>query len=333
MRNYINIGDFIVTFEKFKGRRMLILLDKIRNTFQTTKRVETVWTACQFIEAVHWGSIPYISGHINRLITGNKDKSFGDHIVDAYFRAKAPSAIALTLGCGIGYREIHMAKSGCFKRIDAYDLSENALAEARVRAAQEKVSDVVNFEKKDLNDYALPSAHYDFVLVEQSLHHFSPLSPLLDKIQLALKPDGYFIVNEFVGPDKFQWTDRQIAVINALLTLIPAKYRVRSHDKKLKKRIYRPGLLRMKLYDPSEAVESSGIVPGIKRRFQIVEERNYGGTILQLLFQDIAKNFMSEDPETTKLLELICRFEDFLLGTGDLHSDFTYIVCRSQSRL
>jgi SAM-dependent methyltransferase len=328
MKNYINIGDFVVTFEKFKGRRLLILLDKLCNTFRTTKRVEAVWTADQFIEAVHWGSIRFISKRVNRLITGDEEKSFGDHIVDAYFRARAPTANALTLGCGIGYREIHMAKSGCFKRIDAYDLSEDALAEARLRAARDGVSDVINFEKRNLNDYALQTAHYDFVLVEQSLHHFSPLGPLLDKIKLALKPDGYFIVNEFVGPDKFQWTDRQIEVINALLTLMPPKYRVRSHDKKHKKRIYRPGLLRMKLYDPSEAVESSGIVPGIKSRFQIVEERNYGGTILQLLFQDIAKNFMNDDPETSELLELICGVEDFLLGTGDLHSDFTYIVCR-----
>jgi 2-polyprenyl-3-methyl-5-hydroxy-6-metoxy-1,4-benzoquinol methylase len=328
MKNYINIGDFIVTFEKFKGRRMLVLLDKLCYTFQTTKRVEAVWTADQFTEAVHWGSIPFIGNRINRLITGNKDRSFGDHIVEEYFRAKAPSANALTLGCGIGYREIHMAKSGCFKRIDAYDLSEDALTEARIRAARDEVSDVINFERKDLSDYALPTAHYDFVLVEQSLHHFSPLGPLLDKIKLTLKPDGYFIINEFVGPDKFQWTDRQIQVINALLTLIPAKYRVRSHDKKLKKRIYRPGLLRMKLYDPSEAVESSGIVPGVKRRFKIVEERNYGGTILQLLFQDIAKNFMNDDPETLELLELICGVEDLLLRTGDLRSDFTYIVCR-----
>jgi SAM-dependent methyltransferase len=328
MKNYINIGDFIVTLEKFKGRRLLILLDKLCNTFRATKRVEAVWTADQFTEAVHWGSIPYVGARINRMITGDENKSFGEHIVDAYFRAKAPSANALTLGCGIGYREIHMAKTGCFKRIDAYDLSEDALAEARVRAARDAVSDVINFERKDLNDYHLPPAHYDFVLVEQSLHHFSPLGPLLDKIKVALKPDGYFIINEFVGPDKFQWTDRQIEVINALLTLIPARYRVYSHGQTLKKRIYRPGLLRMKLYDPSEAVESAGIVPGIKVRFQVVEERNYGGTILQLLFQDIARNFMSDDPETLELLELICKVEDFLLSTGDLRSDFTFIVCK-----
>jgi SAM-dependent methyltransferase len=328
MKNYINIGDFIVTFEKFKGRRMLLLLDKLCNTFRITKRVEGVWTAGRLSEAAHWGAIRLVGNRINRLITDNEDKSFGDHIVDAYFRAKAPSANALTLGCGVGYREIHMAKSGCFKRIDAYDLSEDALAEARRRAARDEVSGVINFDRKDLNDYALPTAHYDFVVVEQSLHHFSPLGPLLDKIKLTLKPDGYFIVNEFVGPDKFQWTDRQIEVVNALLTVIPAKYRVRSYDKKLKKRIYRPGLLRMKLYDPSEAVESSGIVPGIKSRFQIVEERSWGGTLLQLLFQDIAKNFMNDDPETSELIELICGVEDFLLSTGDLRSDFTYIVCR-----
>jgi hypothetical protein len=37
---------------------------------------------------------------------------------------------------------------------------------------------------------------------------------------------------------------------------------------------------------------------------------------------------MNDDPETLELLELICGVEDLLLRTGDLSSDFTYIVCR-----
>ena len=150
---------------------------------------------------------------------------------------------------------------------------------------------MINFEKKDLNECTMPAAHYDFVVVEQSLHHFSPLGPLLDKIKRTLKPDGYFIVNEYVGPDKFQWTDRQIEVINALLRLIPAKYRVRSYDKKLKKRIYRPGLLRMKLYDPSEAVESSAIVPGIKSRLQKLSRAELGWDNPAAAFPGYRKKF------------------------------------------
>jgi hypothetical protein len=39
---------------------------------------------------------------------------------------------------------------------------------------------------------------------------------------------------------------------------------------------------------------------------------------------------MNDDPETLELLELICRVEDFLLSTGDLRSDFTFIVCRNK---
>ena len=81
---------------------MLILVDKVCNSLRISKRVEGVWTADQLSDAYHWGAIPLVTKRINRLITGDENTSFGDHIVEAYFRAKAPSANALTLGCGIG---------------------------------------------------------------------------------------------------------------------------------------------------------------------------------------------------------------------------------------
>ena len=89
----------------------------------------------------------------------------------------------------------------------------------------------------------------------------------------------------------------------------------------------------MMLLDPSEAVEASSILPLLERHFEIIERRDYGGTILHMLFDDIAANFLGDgqetDDETQRLLDLCFQIEDTLLEQGDLQSDFALLICKA----
>jgi len=76
--------------------------------------------------------------------------------------------------------------------------------------------------------------------------------------------------------------------------------------------------------DPSEAVRSADILPSLHRYFEIVEYKPLGGTVLQFLLADIAGNFQDELGQ--QLLEMLFVIEDVLMDTGDLGSDFAYIV-------
>jgi len=49
---------------------------------------------------------------------------------------------------------------------------------------------------------------YDVVVSEGIMHHLSPLNEVLKKINGFLKPNGYLIINEFIGPTRFRWTKR-----------------------------------------------------------------------------------------------------------------------------
>lgn len=60
----------------------------------------------------------------------------------------------------------------------------------------------------------------------------------------------------------------------------------------------------MWLSDPSEAVESSDIVPLIHKHFEVVERKDYGGAILHLLFSGIGHHFVSPDPDAKQLLNI-----------------------------
>lgn len=163
---------------------------------------------------------------------------------------------------------------------------------------------------------------------DQSLHHFAHLESLYANVHRALKPDGYFVLNEYIGPSRFQWTDRQLEAANALLSVLPPRYRLRWQDHSLKRRVHRPSRLSMILFDPSEAVESDKIVPNLDKFFTIVERRDYGGTLIHPLFADIAWNFQEDRPDVQQWLKLCFDVEDTMLAHGEVMSDFALIVCR-----
>jgi SAM-dependent methyltransferase len=194
-------------------------------------------------------------------------------------------------------------------------------------AASKGFGDVLTYSVGDVFKINLPESYYDIVIGEHSVHHFSPLNAILTKVARVLKPDGFFVVNEFVGPTRFQWTERQLEATNGLLALLPPKYR-KLIGGEFKVNEIKNSRLRMILRDPSEAVESSRIVPLLHEIFEVVEIKEYGGTLLHLLFDGIAQNFLSEDPETHGWLDMCFRVEDLLLASGDLQSDFIMAVCR-----
>ena len=292
--------------------------------------VKATWEHVERPPTYFW-SIPSVHRRVNHLITGDPNTDYPTYVSRTYLAPLQP-LYGLSLGCGTGRKELVWASHCRYARLDAYDLSEPrivyACSQAQAAGRQE-----VHYHAADVYQIDWPVAHYDVVFGDQSLHHFTPLEPLLLKIRRALKPTGYLVASEFVGPTRFQWTDRQLEVINGVLAILPRRYRQRWTNGRVKTRVYRPSRLSMMLGDPSEAVESARIVPLLEHHFEIVERRDYGGTILQMLFDDIAANFLGDDgqekdDEARRLIELCFQIEDTLLALGDIQSDFALLICQ-----
>ncbi len=83
--------------------------------------------------------------------------------------------------------------------------------------------------------------------------------------------------------------------------------------------------------DPTEAIRSQEIVPILLNNFEIVERRDLGGNILQFLLADIAANFINDKPESIEVIRMLINIEETLLRTGDLKSDFAYLVTKPRS--
>ena len=256
------------------------------------------------------------------MITGKEEVSYYDHFAAKYLE----SAVALSLGCGTGHHERRWSETGRFERIYAYDMSETRIEYARQQALKENISNI-DYQVADINDIEYVPTEYDVVIGAHSIHHFAYLDSLFSRIRQTLKPNGYFFIDEFVGPARFQWTDRQLEATNALLRVLPDTYR-RRQDGTIKSYVYRPSLASMILYDPSEAIESNQIPVMLQKHFEVLEIRPYGGTILHLLFAEIAHNFLDESSDTRRILQICFDVEDCLLASGEIASDFAFIVAK-----
>lgn len=320
--NLINLHDVSLFVEKVRQGRLADMLSRIaRGTAASGKS----WDHVEY-PLKNWWDIPEVMERWNAMISGDARVDYVAHFLDRHFAGRR-SMSALSLGSGTGAREIALARTGLFARVDGVDASKARIAYARERANEAGVGGIVRYVAGDAARVDLAPGGYDMVIAEQFLHHVSPLEPMLSRIRELLGRGGFFVFNEFVGPSRFQWTDAQLEAVNAFLAGLPPRYRVRWRSGTLKRRVYRPGKLAVRLYDPTEAAESSRIVPLVRETFDVIEIKGYGGAVLQLLFSDIAGNFLSKDPETAAHIARCFDLEDGLLARGEIGHDFVVGIC------
>ncbi len=327
--NYINIHDFSKYLRKL--RRMPILHSLSKFLYSRKKKINKQWAPRESIPIL-WGHVPEVQARTNKLISGDENIGYTSYIESKYLCGQN-GLKALSLGCGKGLTEIEFVKSNSFTVIDAYDLSEDAIAFAKKRAIEENVCEQINFRVADIDELELPKDYYDVFMTFHSLHHFSNLDFLYNKIKRTLKQDALIFINEYIGPTRWQWTDKQLDIVNGILNILPKNYREYFGTKSIKKKEYRPGTFSMYLNDPSEAIESEQIFPLLKDYFEIIEKKDYGGTILSLLFHEIAQNFIKRDQKTIELVQLCLNIEDLMLRNNEINSDFAVIVCRNRKEL
>lgn len=274
-----------------------------------------------------WWAIPAVIRRWNLLMTGDAGTSFPSHVAARHFTPRV-GLRGLSLGCGTGGNELLWARTGAFGRLDGVDVSQRRIDHATQAAAEANLSDVLRFRVADVHRMTADGERFDVLLGLQSLHHFDDLDQTLPRLARLIEPDGLFVVDEFVGPTRFQWTDRQLDAANALLAALPEERR-RLPDGRVKHRVVRPSRLAMVLDDPSEAVDADALLPGIRRLFDVVEERPYGGSVLHIALSGIAHNFLGHDDETLAVLDRCFAAEDEALP--DVGHDFTALVCRPKA--
>ncbi len=271
----------------------------------------------------YWLNNKLVEESTYRLMTGTPKHWLG-WLLNDYFSQRTFNR-SLSVCCGDGAHEIQLYASGKVRFVSGVDISEGAIKQANGRfGAVDAPPDRYRFEVRDVNTLSIDGT-FDLILSTGALHHTTNLEALLGVVERALEPNGYFIVVEFIGPNRFQWTDRQIEIANQVLSVLDPYYLRDGRRTKFE----RPTVESMLASDPSEAVRSDEVYPLAKKYFDVRYERFYNGTLLHQLHPLLKSELANRGQrDFDSIVKLILLMEDLLIKGGVLPSDFVFLICQ-----
>lgn len=310
---FISIGDLIDVYYKIKFKGVRFLISKIfRISYK--ERVSSKWDS--FTSQSDFWIIPEIRKSWNYKISGDENLEYEDYVLQHYLQHKSDLSL-LAIGCGEGRHERNLLKNNSFRKVVGVDISQESINNAQKEALKNNLN--IHYYCEDFRKMDFQGEKFDVVLFDSSLHHFDNITDFLkDKVSPVLNDNGIVVVFEYCGPNRLQWRKSQLNEANRILKTIPQSYRTLIDGTNTKKKVYRPGLLRMLLVDPSEAPDSENLVKALKDNFIVLEEKKLGWNILHILLKGIAHNFLSDKKETKELIRKLIREEDaFLQKSGE----------------
>lgn len=231
-------------------------------------------------------------------------------------RFDGPAIDALDLGCGEGVALESLLQQGVMQNGFGTDLDRSRFRPQHPRAY---------FIEGDVNSIQLEENRYDLIYAHQSFHHFEALEHIMQQVNRALTPRGVFLLDEFVGPARFQWTTNQLAWTSHLLVLMPKHLRIYTNgiEKREEGRSTPEQVIQV---CPSEAIRSNEIPEQFALHFNPIAQLSLGGTIQHLLYSGIVHNFPDNDEATDLMIDSVDAIETSLIGYGILPSDFMLLV-------
>lgn len=322
----VSSGDFLDLYHKIKqkGLKKLGAILSLSNN----RRIAGKWDA--YSSGTDYWIIPALNQYWNAKISGDGLMDYETYVAKKYLTQKNNLKM-LSVGCGEGIHERNFAQQAHFDEIIGIDLSEQRIQKARRLAKEENLN--ITYYSKDFRTLNFDPSSFDIILFHASLHHFDKIALFLkNEIKPLLKSDGILVIHEYCGPNRLQWSKRQLEVANQLLQKLPRCYKTLQDGKTLKKKVYRPGLIRMFLVDPSEAPDAKNLHKAVLQNFSALEEAQLGGNILHSLLKGIAHNFVNSDKETSALLTNLIKAEESFIE-NETTSDSIFGVYKKNEKL
>jgi 2-polyprenyl-3-methyl-5-hydroxy-6-metoxy-1,4-benzoquinol methylase len=266
-------------------------------------------------ESHYWGAQPMVRRAINRRITGDPDVWPMEWFASRY--ASTPFAHGLSAGCGDGALERDILKKDICRTMEGIDFSREALRRAELLAEETGLSGRIRYRIANLDALALPAESYDIVFFHGSLHHVREVDNVLATVEGSLKRGGLLFLDEYTGPARHEWSDSLWRFAQSAFDSLPDELK------------NRPNLqIPLPMDDPSESIRSSAIGPALRERFEVLEDRPYGGNILWFTFPCLDMKALRHDG--TGALSRLIALEDHLLGGNWVDSYFRILIARKR---
>lgn len=254
-----------------------------------------------------WGHHPLVRARINQRISGDPH-TWTTTWLQRRLEGLPRLREAVSIGCGMGQLERDFVRLDLVDRITGIEISPVCVAEAREAAQAAGMQERITYRRADAWEELARLRDLDAILFHASLHHFDRLDEMAVLLRRALKPGGLLYLDEYVGPSRDEWR-------------LVDELRWNWHYYRLPKSVRRVGRIRppINYKDPTEAVASSGILPAIAREFDLLEQRDYGGNLLSVIYPNLLRptgNPASPPADFDAAVAHLLDAEDALLAAG-----------------
>ena len=272
-----------------------------------------------------WMADPRVRRRIGLMISGDPECGFSLDWFARRMKDRLPFRNALSIGCGTGAAERHLVSLGAVEKITGVDASATVIENAARAASEAGFAGLISYAVGDAHDWVSSGQRWDAIVFHGSLHHLDRLPELFAHLEDALEPGGILFVDEYVGPSRDEWSRRRMIIPNIAYRCVPRRFR--------RTRIVRKPVTDA---DPTEMIRASEIAPLLRKHFEILEWRSYGGNLLSLIYPSLRRP-TSGDAEAEgrfdRALGRLFRLEDFLLRHPRLpNGEPLYAVVIAQKR-
>jgi ubiquinone/menaquinone biosynthesis C-methylase UbiE len=172
--------------------------------------------------------------HFNEMMTNNRFRQreyrrLANEVVEM---GVPPGGKVLDIGTGPGFVAIAvsqlLAENGC--KIVGLDLSPAMLTLAAENARQKGLNGLLTWREGDAKAMPFEDNEFDFVVCNDSLHHWEDPLPVFDEIARVLKDDGQCIIQDSKRlqqwpPRLIVWTVEAIGLVSVFFTWIVGRNR------------------------------------------------------------------------------------------------------------
>ncbi len=290
-------------------------------TKEDKENIEKAWTEVKKHKGTDPGEHPAIQRRICKRICGRDvdDNNFGKAMLLAL---KRKFNNAISIGCGNAAKEMRMIEAGIVEHFDFFELSKERIEQGITLAKEKGIEEKVRFHHTDFfsSKYNI-SKSYDLVFWSSALHHMMNTRLAVMTSYDILKDDGYFYMDDYVGKSRFQYSDLELFIVNAVREALPDECFKNPYNKEQDffRHVRRISLEKIMQMDISEAADSENIIPSIERFFPHAKIIHYGGLIFHLVLRNIIVNI----PDNSEILDYLLDLEDDTIK----HNFWHYAFC------
>ena len=305
------------------------VIDQIIMEKSLAKKIGSYWSRHKPKKRISWWESPTIVRYVNSIVDGDYVDGLSSGLINRtkkLLKDRLPLEKGISVGCGVGSKEMNLILQGIVKSFDLFELSSARIDQGRILAKKNGLEKNITFVEGNAFSMVTEEEVYDLVHLNNSLHHMMDKYAAVSLSKQVLNTEGHFYMDDFVGANRFQWPDRQLEIASDVRkSLIGTKYLRNPYPKhffsrrKIDWRVKRPN----HIPDPSEAVDSEKILASIEKHFNDAEIIKTGGVIYHLALSNIIYNFDDNNKNDQKLLKELLTLEKSCIEEGHTH----YAVC------